>query len=124
MGKAVEHHRLESELPGGEVDLGDRLLGGVHRYERGRLESVPESGEEVGEVAVGGPAHRAPQCIVADLEEPQGPRRVDQHEVDAQLAEALIHQLGQIGGGAVEGIRHRISPPRGHGTPIVDDRGV
>ena len=112
---------MNPELAGGEVDLGDRLIGRVHRDERRRLESVPEPGEEVGEVAVGGAAHRPPQRIVADFEEPQGPRRVDQHEVDAQLAEALVHQLGQVGGGAVEGVRHRIAPPRRHGEPVVDD---
>ena len=111
--RARQHDRLESELTDGVVELGDRFFGRVRRNRGDRLESVAVAGVHLGVVAVDrmrkstsqlGVRHRRHQPI----------RRVHHREVDAELVEAPVHQVGQHDGRPVEGVSRRQPPdPRG-----------
>ena len=99
---AAEHADLRAELLGDEFEFGDRLLGVVHRDDRGRGQPVAEPVEIIGRDDVVGADHRAPGLVVLDARQAQPGGRIDDREIDADLVEPLVEHLRHHRRGAVE----------------------
>ncbi len=110
---AREQHRLEAELAHGVLEVGDRLVGGVHRDGRYRHHAVAELGERVGVGAVQRAARAAPLLLVDVVHEDEPEARVRDAHVDPELVEPLVHELRAQRGREVARVACRRSPPRG-----------
>ena len=99
---AAEHADLRAELRGDEFEFGDRLLGVVHRDDRGRGQPVAEPVEIIGRDDVVGADHGAPGLVVLDARQAQPGGRIDDREIDADLVEPGIEHFRHHRGGAVE----------------------
>ena len=92
--RAAEHERLQPQLGGRELELGDRLVGRVHRDDADGCEPVGHVAGGVGAVGVGvegveGAGEGLPQVVVVlgGDDEPVG--RVEDGVVDAELRRAV-----------------------------------
>ena len=90
---AAEHADLRAELPGDEFEFGDRLLGGVHRDDRGRGQPVAEPVEIIGRDDVVGADHGASGLVVLDARQAQPGGRIDDREIDADLVEPGVEHF-------------------------------
>ena len=95
-----------------EFELGDRLVGGVHRDDRRRRQPVAETAEIIGRNDVVGADHGAPGRVVLDARKAQPGGRVDDDKVEAQLVEAVIEQFRHHRGRAVERVFRLARPER------------
>ena len=107
-----EHDGLESEFDDGMVEFGDGFLGRVDRDGGDRLETIAVAGVHLGVIAVQRTRQRHAQLVVrhAGHEAIGG---VDHREVDADLVESPVHQVGQHDRGPVEGVLRRQPPDPG-----------
>ena len=125
---AGEEHRLEAEHVDRVLELLDRLGGGVHGDRRDRRETVGELTERVGVVAVERPARATTDALVLEVKEHEADAGIDHGEVEADLVEPLVEQLGEHRGGEVARVAHRRAPeggtrhapvrPLGRGQPV------
>ena len=106
-------HRLEAEHADGVVELGDRLVRGERRDDGDGLETVTVVGEHSGVVRVQGAGRRLAKLVVGVAEHGQARGRVEEREVEADLLEASVEQLGQHHGHAVDAERVAEEHPSG-----------
>ncbi|MGR6999032.1 hypothetical protein ACU686_14285 [Yinghuangia aomiensis] len=95
------------------VEFGDGFLGGEHGDRGDRGETVAVGAVDLGVVAVECAREGAAQLVVGKLGHREAVGGVEDREVDADLVEALVHQVRQHAGGAVEGVGGRDSPHGG-----------
>ena len=114
-----QHDGLEAELPDGVLELVDGLLGREGRDARHRFEAIAEVGVDLGVVAVEGPGHGPAQLVVGEGGDRQAVGRVQQGEVDAELIEAVVQEIGEHGRRPVERVLGGDAPPgrAGHAEP-------
>jgi hypothetical protein len=109
---ASEHADLRTQLLGDEFELGDRLVRGVHRDDRGRGQPVAEAAEIISRNDVVGANYRAPRRVVLNARKAQPGGRVNDDKIEAQLVETIIEQFRHHRGGAVECV-FRLAGPKG-----------
>ncbi len=94
------------------LELGDRLVGGERGDARHRHDAVAVRAIRLGGVHVERPRQRRPQLVVGEMDRGEPVRRVGDRNVDADLIEALVEELRQHRGRAVERVARRYPPPR------------
>ncbi len=104
------------------LERGDRLVGRVHRDDRGAGEAIAESLVHLGRPLVVEAAHRDPLLLPVDLRERDPRGRVQHHEVDAGLVEPLVVALRRRDRRVVLGGRGRVPRVRtdASGAPFVE----
>ncbi len=119
-GKAcAEHADLGAKLLGGELELGNRLIGRVHRDDRGRGQPIAELGEIIGSDDVE-PAHDGPaRLVVGDARDAEPAGRVDHAEIDADLVEPVVEHARHHRRGAVAGVGRLAAPIALHGDAAL-----
>ena len=109
--QARQHGHLKA-LALDELQLFNRLLRGKHRHHRSRSQAVFQAGELIGRIHIKCATGCPPHLIIAQKRRKQrAAGRVDHPEVDAELIQALVQQLGQHCGRAVARILGRHPPP-------------
>ena len=109
--RTVHHHGLQPELDDGVIERGERLGRGVHGDDRDGLHPVAMATADLREVAVVGTRDPDPQLVVGRAEQAERAGAEQQGEVDAELIEPLVQQVGHDGRRPVEGVRRRNPPP-------------
>ena len=110
----ADHDDLEAELRGRELQLFDRLLGRIHRDDRGGDDAIAIGTELIRGEHVVRPADRAAHARVlqAMVREPGG--RIDDRDVDAEIVQPLVHQPREHRGRTVEHVFARRRPEALH----------
>ena len=98
--------------PGRVLELGERLLGRVHRDDPDRCQLGAVIAELLGVEGVERVRDGAAQVAVVEIRGHEAVGRVEDGVVDADLVEPLREQRGQERRAAVERVARRKSPPR------------
>jgi hypothetical protein len=95
------------------VDLGQRLVGVGHGDHRHRLQPVAQAGEDLGGVAVERPGEDLAHLRAGGRAGEEPVRGVEHGDVDADLVEAPVQEVGHHARRPVEGVARRHRPPTG-----------
>ncbi len=111
--EARQHHRLETASPHRVVELLEGLLRGEHRDDRHRRHAIGMSHPMVGVVVVEAPTASAPGLLVGVSLRVDADGRIQDGEVDPELVEPPVHQIGELRGREVEpAVAQRLAPER------------
>ncbi len=117
----TEQERSQPERAVGVLELGDCFLRCVRRDDPHGAQAIAVRRVALRVVPIACPRQRATHLVVVECHRHQTQRRVQQREVDADVVEALVQQLRQHRGGAIERVHTRQRPPSRtavtHGAP-------
>src|SRR5215472_9516946 len=109
-GRGRQHNRFHSQHLYYVFQLGDRLLGRVHRNHRYGCQSIAEFAEDLGVIHVKGAAYRLAQLPIPQFGGEHAEARVDDREIKAELIHPAMQQTRKRAGGTVKRVAHRMTP--------------